>query len=314
MSTPVDTWHPTGSGSYGFPDKSRSAPSRIHHHPPFFRRPVFALHAVRVPPSAVRMRFQLPSDSMPSRNVHKSAVLDGCFPRFCENPRFRVMAHETTETAVRIDVPPNTRRQMKTCRPSFFGANQPHRSPHACNVRMIIASHHRAYRLATYTGIASWFHANGMRRFAWASSKPPDQPPHRGHADEDIAVRHACPPPSPNEPIIGGMRTPVMSERRCQHGTTGCLHCRHMRTQRRHGLLPPRVRPAVSARRGLDTLLENAPITPCLLSGDTSENIGLSGFFAFAVSAWTAAMPSSCVGNGGRPCIIAWTGRHGRVR
>ena len=224
------------------------------------------------------------------------------------------MAHETTETAVRVDVPPNTRRQMKTCRPSFFGANQPHRSPHACNVRMIIASHHRAYRLATYPGIASWFRANGMRRFAWASSKPPDQPRIAGMRMRTLpSGMHAPLAERADSGVI--MRTPVMSERRCQHGATGCSHCRHTRTQRLYGRCPPLgARPAVSARRGLDTLLENAPITPCLLSGDTSENIGLSGFFAFAVSAWTAAMPSSCVGNGGRPCIIAWTGRHGRVR
>lgn len=185
------------------------------------------------------MRFQLPSDSMPSRNVHKSAVLDGCFPRFCENPRFRVMAHETTETAVRVDVPPYTRRQMKTCRPSFFGANQPHRSPHACNVRMIIASHHRAYRLATYPGIASWFRANGMRRFAWASSKPPDQPRIAGMRMRTLPSGMHAPPLAERADSGVIMRTPVMSERRCQHGATGCSHCRHTRTQRLYGRCPP---------------------------------------------------------------------------
>lgn len=128
------------------------------------------------------------------------------------------MAHETTETAVRVDVPPYTRRQMKTCRPSFFGANQPHRSPHACNVRMIIASHHRAYRLATYTGIASWFRANGMRRFAWASSKPPDQPRIAGMRMRTLpSGMHAPLAERADSGVI--MRTPVMSERRCQHGS-----------------------------------------------------------------------------------------------
>ena len=223
------------------------------------------------------------------------------------------MAHETTETAVRVDVPPYTRRQMKTCRPSFFGANQPHRSPHACNVRMIIASHHRAYRLATYTGIASWFRANGMRRFAWASSKPPDQPRIAGMRMRTLPSGMHAPL---NEPIAAsscGRRSCPNEDASMEPPVVRIAGIR-VRNAYMVGAPPLGARPAVSARRGLDTLLENAPITPCLLSGDTSENIGLSGFFAFAVSAWTAAMPSSCVGNGGRPCIIAWTGRHGRVR
>ena len=226
------------------------------------------------------------------------------------------MAHETTETAVRVDVPPYTRRQMKTCRPSFF-RGEPAASFTAC---LQCPHDHRQSSSGVSACDISWHRVvvpcerNASFRMGFVQATRPA--PHRRHADEDIAVRHACPPLAERADSGVIMRTPVMSERRCQHGATGCSHCRHTRTQRLYGRCPPPLgaRPAVSVRRGLDTLLENAPITPCLLSGDTSENIGLSGFFAFAVSAWTAAMPSSCVGNGGRPCIIAWTGRHGRVR
>ena len=51
---------------------------------------------------AIFPALPFPADSMPSRTIAESAFLDGWFPRFDGNPRFRAMTHERTETGGRI--------------------------------------------------------------------------------------------------------------------------------------------------------------------------------------------------------------------
>lgn len=225
------------------------------------------------------------------------------------------MAHETTETAVRVDVPPYTRRQMKTCRPSFFGANQPHRSPHACNVRMIIASHHRAYRLATYPGIASWFRANGMRRFAWASSKPPGQPRIAGMRMRTLpSGMHA--PPSPNEPIVASS----CGRRSCPNEDASMeppvVRIAGIRVRNAYMVGAPRWGRGQRYPRegGWIRCSKTHPLLPACFQVTHPKILVCRAFSLSPFRHGRRQCRHPCVGNGGRPCIIAWTGRHGRVR